>query len=316
MQPPVSPVSPLEGFVRGRGRGRTPAGRDAMPPPKTPAKPQAMAGDVDGPAIAPTAEISTAESGVTEASIREMSIPDPHPPYADGPLTDAEVAELAACEDAIREQQLHFVWRVGRALHVISQGRLYRAGHDRFEDYLADNWDGISPPRAYQLIAAWPLAEKLAAGGSVDMSRVNEGQLRALAPVTRKHGPDAAVMVYTTVTETAAEIDGAKVTAKVISTVAGALPPGSPDRREVADQARRAFTAPDTPPPAERPWTATRDNAFKALRQIAAAGAGPAEVRAALTDLRRMLDEIEASLADTSSDAAAAGAVAAGVPES
>jgi hypothetical protein len=242
-------------------------------------------------------------------------IPDPHPPYADGPLTEAEAAELAVCEAAIREQQLHFVWGVGRALHVISQGRLYRAGHDRFEDYLSDVWDGISPPRAYQLIAAWPIAEKLAAGGTVDMGRVNEGQLRALAPVTKHHGTDGAVMVYTTVTETAAEIDGAKVTAKVISTVAGTLPPDGLDRNEVADQARRALTAPEAQPsPAGRPWTATRDSAFRALRQVADAAAGPAEKREALTEMRSLIDEIEASLADNSGDDAET--AAAGAPES
>lgn len=283
MQQAASPAS-LGSFVKGKGRARTPAGREAMPPPKTPARPLAVPGAADGTALAGT------------------GIPDPHPPYSDGPLTEAEAAELAACEGAIREQQLHFVWRAGRALQVISQGRLYRASHDRFEDYLADNWDGISPPRAYQLIAAWPIAEKIAAGGTLDMSHVNEGQLRALAPVTRKHGTDAAVMVYTTVAEAAAEIDGAKVTARVISTVAGALPPGSPDRGEVADQARRALTAPEAPPPAKRPWTTTRDNALKALRQVAATSADPAEVRATLTEMRHLLDEIEASLTDSAGD--------------
>ena len=275
MQPAANPS--LEGFVRGRNRGK--AGRDPMPPPRTPARLPAAAEPADA----------------VEAAL--PGIPDPHPPYADGPLTEAEAAELAACEDAIREQQLHFVWRVGRALHVISQGRLYRASHDRFEDYLTDNWDGISPPRAYQLIAAWPVAEKLAAGGVVDMSRVNEGQLRPLAPVTRKHGTDVAVMVYTTVTETAAEIDGAKVTAKVISTVVGTLPPGSLDRDEVASQARRALTAPEAPPsPVERPWTAAWDSALRALREVADA-AGPAEKREVLTKMLSLMHEIEASLA-------------------
>jgi hypothetical protein len=271
----------LEGFVRGRGRGK--AGRDPMPPPRTPARPPAAPEPADAVPV-PARPV----------------IPDPHPPYSDAPeLTEAEAAELAACEDAIREQQLHFVWGVGRALHVISQGRLYRASYDRFEDYLSEVWDGISPPRAYQLIAAWPIAEKLAAGGTVDMSRVNEGQLRALAPVTKQHGTDGAVMVYTTVTETAAEIDGAKVTAKVISLVAGTLPPGGLDRNEVAGQARRALTAPDAPPsPAGRPWTATRDSALRALRQVTDAAAGPAEKRDALTEMRSIIDEKLASLAD------------------
>jgi hypothetical protein len=279
MQPAANPS--LEGFVRGRGRGK--AGRDPMPPPRTPARPPAV----------PEPE----PADVTPVPARQ-AIPDPHPPYSDAPeLTEAEAAELAACEDAIREQQLHFVWGVGRALHVISQGRLYRASHDRFEDYLTANWDGISPPRAYQLIAAWPIAEKLAAGGTVDMRRVNEGQLRALAPVTKQHGTDGAVMVYTTVTETAAEIDGAKVTAKVISTVAGTLPPSGLDRNEVADQARRALTAPEAPALAGRPWTATRDSALRALRQVADADAGPAEKREALTEMRGIIDKELASLA-------------------
>jgi hypothetical protein len=286
MQPAANPS--LEGFVRGRGRGK--AGRDPMPPPRTPARlPAAPEPDAAAPVPA------------------RPAIPDPHPPYSDAPeLTEAEAAELAACEDAIREQQLHFVWGVGRALHVISQGRLYRANYDRFEDYLSDVWDGISPPRAYQLIAAWPIAEKLAAGGTVDMSRVNEGQLRALAPVTKQHGTDGAVMVYTTVTETAAEIDGAKVTAKVISTVAGTLPPGGLDRNEVADQARRALTTTESPhSPAGRPWAAARAGALRAVRQVADADAGPAEKREALTEMRGIIDEELASLADETEDSEA-----------
>ncbi|MGH3172129.1 MAG: hypothetical protein ACRDN0_40520 [Trebonia sp.] len=278
--PPAANPS-LDNFVRGRGR-KTQAGRDPMPPPRTPAHPPA-APEPDGAALVPA----------------HPAIPDPHPPYSDDPeLTEAEAAELAACEDAIREQQLHFVWSVGRALHVISQGRLYRASHDRFEDYLLANWDGISPPRAYQLMAAWPIAQKLAKGGTVDMRRVNEGQLRALAPVTKYHGTDGAVMVYTTVTETAAEIDGAKVTAKVISTVAGTLPPDGLDRDEVADQARRALTAAEAPPPAGRPWTTTRDSALRAVRQVADAAAGPAEKREALTEMRGIIDEKLAALTD------------------
>ena len=269
----------LEGFVRGRGRSL--AGRAAMPPPKRPAHPlPPPAGD---PVLA------------------WPGTPDPHPPYSDGPLTEDEAAELAACEAAIRDQQIHFVWRVGRALHVISQGRLYRQTHARFEDYLAEKWDGISQQRAYQLIAAWPVAEGLAAAGA-DMDHVNEGQLRPLTPITRRHGPAAAIMVYTTVTETAAEIDGAKVTAKVITAVTGALPPGSPDKSLVAEQARRALTSPDVPLPAERPWAITRENALKALRQLTAAGAGPGERRAALAEMRRLLDEIEATLSAEPAD--------------
>ena len=258
------------------GRGRSAAGRAAMPPPKRPAHP-----------------LPPRPAGLMPA---RPGTPDPHPPYSDGPLTEDEAAELAVCEAAIREQQINFVWAVGRALHVISQGRLYRQTHARFEDYLADKWDGISIQRAYQLIAAWPVAEGLAATGAVDMNHVNEGQLRPLTPITRRHGPTAAIMVYTTVTETAAEIDGAKVTAKVISAVTGALPPGRPDKTLVAEQTRRALTSPEMPSPAERPWAITREHALKALRQLTAAGAEPGERRRALAEMRRLLDEIEATL--------------------
>jgi hypothetical protein len=227
------------------------------------------------------------------ALVAAVQIPQPHPPLADGPLTEDEAAELRLCEEAIRSQQLAFAWGVGQALSVISEGRLYRASHARFESYVADQWD-LSPARAYQLIATWPIARKLAVSAIVDTRRVNEGQLRALTPVVRAHGLDAAVMVYETVTETAAEVDGAKVTARILKDVTERLPADHLDRSLVAERTRAYLTEPRVP--RGRVWDSTRDNAVKALRQVAESHAHPAEVLEAITELRTLLDQIEAAL--------------------
>jgi hypothetical protein len=225
------------------------------------------------------------------------AIPEPHGPVASGPLTDAEAAEFRACEEAIRSQQLSFVWGIGKALHVINQGRLYRERYARFDTYVQEVWE-LSPARAYQLISTWPIARKLAISRVVEAGSVNEGQVRALMPIVREHGVDAAVMVYETVTETAADIAGAKVTARVLKGVTELLPAGPLHHAEVAEQVRAFLTAPPGEPPGPRPWETARGNALKALRLIADSSADPAEVRQVVTELRSVLDEIEASLAE------------------
>lgn len=253
-----------------------------MPAPKTPAH-----------ALPPAAPPPHAEAGAVALATAE-AIPEPHAPLSDGPLTSQEAAELAACEEAIRVHHLAYVWGVGKALHAISKGRLYRATHARFDAYV-EQWD-MSPARAYQLMTTWPIARELAVREVVDMGRVNPGQLLALTPVTRDHGVPAAVMVYETVTQVAAEVDGAKVTARVIGKVAGALPAaGRLDRGDIADRAREALAGVASGSAAAHPWEAARDNAIRALRKVAAAGADPAEVLATVSEMRRMLDEIEAA---------------------
>lgn len=245
-------------------------------------------------ATAPAAPPPAAAVALVAAS----SIPEPHSPVADGPLIESEVAELAACEHAIRTQHMSFIWGVGKALHAISKGRLYRASHARFDDYIAENLD-MSSSRAYQLITTWPVARDLAVSEIVEMAKVNPGQILALTPVVRKHGVPGAVMVYETITETVAEVDGARVTAKVVKGVADTLPPGPLDHGQVAGIARAYLTALHEPASGPSPAdlvTTSAARAVAALRDIAKAGTAagdPQVIREAVADIRKALDEIE-----------------------
>lgn len=295
MPPAASNAAPdMSDFVRGR---RTAAGRPDMPPPKRPAI-------VPAPLPAGTAQSPAPRSEAASAALVAASdIPDPHDPVADGPLTDDEAAELAAMERAIRAQQLAYTWGVGKALHVISKGRLYRATHARFDAYVTERWD-MSPARAYQFIATWPAARELAVSEIVAMARVNVGQILALGDVAREHGVPGVVMVYETVTEAVAEVDGARVTAKVLKGVAGALPPGPLDRDQVAGLARVYLTTPAPGPSPSDLVTASAAKALAAVRDIAKASTSgdPQVIRQAVAALRRELDEIEAGIGEDDDD--------------
>ena len=259
--------------------------------------PTAATGSADSAAIAalipdPT---PTAATGSADSAAIAALIPDPDSAIGggDGPLTEQEAAGLAACEQAMLASQYAFVWIMGKALASISKGKLYRAKYARFEDYTTEVWD-ISGPRAYQLIAAWPVAARLATVTTINMQRVNEGQLRALMPVIRDHGVDQAVMVFAAVTEVAAEVDGAKVTAKVIGRVAGQLPAGALERGDVAERARMVLTAvePDGTPP--RPWAVARENAVRALRKMVSTSVDRGDMLAAIVELQELLDQMKA----------------------
>jgi hypothetical protein len=270
-----------------------------MPAPKVPARPLApVAGEPT-----PAAAIGPADNAAIAALI-----PEPHSASGgEGPLSEQEAAELTACEQAILASQYAFVWITGKALAAISKGKLYRTKYARFEDYATEVWD-ISAQRAYQLIAAWPVAARLATVATIAMQRVNEGQLRALMPVVKGHGVDQAVMVFATVAEVAAEVDGAKVTAKVIGQVAGQLPAGHLERGDVADRARMIFTATtesDGTPP--HPWAVARENAVRALRKMVSTSVDRADMLAAIVELHEMLDQMKAELIPDEASQAGAG---------
>jgi hypothetical protein len=288
MPPAASDAPGMSQFVRGR---RT-AGRPDMPPPRKPAiTPVPLPGAGQHPDAPPPPPEATAVALAAAAGI-----PEPHDPVSDGPLTAGEAAELAACEQAIRAQQLAYTWGVGKALHAISKGRLYRATNARFDTYVTERWD-MSPARAYQFITTWPAARELAKSEIVAMARVNVGQILALGPVARDHGVPGVVMVYETVTETVAEVDGARVTARVLRKVADTLPPGPLDRGQVAEITRDYLT---TPPPAVSPAdlaAASTARAVAAVRDIAAVG-DPQAIREAVAGIRRELDKIEQEIGD------------------
>ena len=95
------------------------------------------------------------------------------------PLSVGESWELQSFESIIERGLSTFV-DVGTALARIRDGRLYRATHATFEDYLRERWQ-LSRPRAYQLIAAADVHAQLST--VVNNPPANEAQARVLASV-------------------------------------------------------------------------------------------------------------------------------------
>lgn len=223
------------------------------------------------------------------------SVPAPYASAEDGQLSNGEQADLVTCEAALDNLRVAF-WAAGKALQVIRDARLYRTGHDTFEDYVEQRWD-MSRAQAYRLVEAWPLAERLSPIGD----KINESQIRELLPLASRHGQDAAAAVYEAVTAT----DGVRVTAAVLREVIGILPADHFDPAEAASQIR-AYLAGDHAVPQLQPADPVRTFTSESGRFVrnlhrfatseaikAARAADPGAVRQAVADIRAALDEIE-----------------------
>lgn len=182
------------------------------------------------------------------AASTPAAIPAPYETTATGELTARERDDLATCEAALDGLRIAF-WAAGKALQVIRDARLYRETHDTFEAYLTDRWE-IQTSQAYRLIAAWPLAEALSPMGD----KINERQVRELTPVAERYSVEAATTVYRIVAETAAEIDGVRVTAAVLHDAVNALPDSKTfDEAKAAARIRACLNGEIGPDPAPTP---------------------------------------------------------------
>ena len=258
---------------------------DATPPRSDAANPDGSEGS--GPV-----------GGTAPGIVLPRQVPSPYEAAAgDSPaLTRGELRDLAACEAAIDNLRVAF-WAAGKALHLIRDARLYRTTHTTFEDYCQDQWD-MTRQQASRLILAWPLAERLSPIGD----KINEAQVRELTPVQARYGDEAAVTVY----ETIAEIDGVRVTAATIKGAVHVLPDDDQfDAAKAAEQIRAYLTGAtddQAPPPASATETFTTETTKlrTILRRVVsrdtvrtAAQENPEQVRAVVTELRELLDEIE-----------------------
>lgn len=97
-------------------------------------------------------------------------------------LTKTEQTELERCE-AIIEVGLNTFFKVGEALLIIRDNRLYRQEYSNFDDYCRDRWD-FSRQRASQFILGSQVYNKVST--IVDTPPANEAQIRALS----KAAPD------------------------------------------------------------------------------------------------------------------------------
>jgi hypothetical protein len=118
-------------------------------------------------------------------------------------------ATLAECEQVI-ERGLETFVKVGQALLVIREGRLYKQSHSTFDAYCQERW-GWSRQQADRTIGAAEIVEQLT---PIGVTPQTESQARALAPI--RHDPELMAEVMTEVTA-AAEAAGTKVTAAAIA---------------------------------------------------------------------------------------------------
>ena len=145
-----------------------------------------------------------------------QALPKPHAPRSrEAALVAEERAELAQCEQLLRVADLAF-WVKGRVLATIKEAALYREGYDSFDAYCLHEWD-MTARRAYQLMDAWELAERIAMALADEGFRhnLNEGQVRALLGYARRHGNDAALLVYQVVCSSGRRVTGALLKAVV-----------------------------------------------------------------------------------------------------
>lgn len=104
-------------------------------------------------------------------------------------LTAEEQAQLAADEAIIAGGFVEFL-KVGLALARVRDERLYRADYATFEAYVEKRW-GLTRTHAYRLIEAGHVAVAMSPMGDTPQIE-NERQARALAPIVKEHGPQAA----------------------------------------------------------------------------------------------------------------------------
>lgn len=93
-----------------------------------------------------------------------------------GPLTRVDLNALKLYE-CIIGQGLKTFLKVGNALTLIRDARLYRESHATFENYCRGRWD-ISKTRAYELIGAAAVTQNLSA--IADILPATESQARPL----------------------------------------------------------------------------------------------------------------------------------------
>lgn len=139
------------------------------------------------------------------------------------PLSNREIALLDQLEADI-ERNIKGFKKVGYALFVIREQRLYRANYDTFADYLREEWD-LGPSYASRLISGYqvienltPVAEEMlpignkTGNGKMELLPTNENQVRALAELPAEEQKAVWKMVLLTAFE-----NGLKVTGRLIN---------------------------------------------------------------------------------------------------
>lgn len=150
-------------------------------------------------------------------------IPEPVDLEPTGPLSPREERDLERIH-AARDHHGTARWMRGKALEAAFRRRLYRGDGERTrQEYLDDEWDGISESAAYREIQEWALAAQIAEayGRPVAGSHV-----RALAAAVPIHGREQVTEYYVRLRRYGAGT-GQRVTADVVERLGEFLADGT-----------------------------------------------------------------------------------------
>ncbi|MCX4581335.1 hypothetical protein OHB41_51245 [Streptomyces sp. NBC_01571] len=176
-------------------------------------------------------------------------IPEPQDLERTGPLDARERRDLERIH-AARDHHQAAKWMRGKALDAAFRRRLFRGedGQRTRQQYLDDEWDGISESAAYREIGEWPLAKAIT---DVLERPAPDSHVRALVDVADKQGHEAVARWYAELRRHGQQA-GRRVTAEVVANLADFLREGTePERLE-------ALFVPRQLPPARKPAPAKR----------------------------------------------------------
>lgn len=187
----------------------------------------------------------------------------PPAPSFDAPLTTTEAADLARHEAVIASGLQTFV-EVGLALADIRDGRLYRASHHSFSDYLEARWPAIGGRRqADRLIASAEVQENLRPIGLTLSSESQARPLTGLDPDGQRQAMQQATAAANGAPPTAKQVQQAADAVRPKPAPALPTPPPPGDEEIAAAPARPALSLPPAlavvpaavPPPLLTPLT-------------------------------------------------------------
>ncbi|MFH9677403.1 hypothetical protein ACH4L5_34765 [Streptomyces sp. NPDC017405] len=176
-------------------------------------------------------------------------IPEPQDLERTGPLDAKEQQQLDRIH-AARDHHQAAKWMRGKALEAAFRRRLYRGedGQRTRQQYLDDEWDGISESAAYREIGEWQLVKAI----SDTWERpAPDSHVRALVDAADKQGHEPVAHWYAELRRHGRQT-GRRVTADVVANLAGFLRSGTePEQIEALFVPRQLSPAkPRKPAPA------------------------------------------------------------------
>ncbi|ORT54200.1 hypothetical protein [Streptomyces sp. CB03238] len=168
-------------------------------------------------------------------------IPEPVELDRTGPLDAREQRDLERIH-AARDHHQAAKWMRGKSLEAAFKRRLYRGedGQRTRQQYLDDEWDGISESAAYLEIKEWRLAAQI---HETYEQPAPDSHVRALVSVAEEKGCEEVARWYAELRQHG-KANGKRVTEKVVQNLAAYLTSGETGREIDA-----LFAPPQLPPP-------------------------------------------------------------------